>query len=108
MNGHVAMNEPGTSKNIRSHISTIAKDTQEVGQKYFKNKNQYSEGLTLGIGTLLGSKHIMLMVTGSKKAFHCEKVTGLSGNLLIYLRVISLTILKLPFTWTKKQLRFYN
>jgi glucosamine-6-phosphate isomerase len=68
MNGHIAMNEPGTPKTSRSHISTIAKETQEVGQKYFKSPTTITEGLTLGIGTLLESKHIMLMVTGSKKA----------------------------------------
>jgi galactosamine-6-phosphate isomerase len=68
MNGHIAMNEPGTPKDIRSHISSIAKETQEVGQKYFKSPTPITEGLTLGIGTLLEAKHIMLMVTGSKKA----------------------------------------
>ena len=74
MNGHIAMNEPGTSKNSRAHISSITKETQEVGQKYFKNPTNIPEGLTLGIGTLLESKHIMLMVTGSKKATIVKKL----------------------------------
>jgi galactosamine-6-phosphate isomerase len=68
MNGHIAMNEPGTPKDIRSHISSISKETQEVGQKYFKSPTSITEGLTLGIGTLLEAKNIMLMVTGYKKA----------------------------------------
>jgi galactosamine-6-phosphate isomerase len=68
MNGHIAMNEPGTPKTSRAHISFITKETQEVGQKYFKTPTIIKEGLTLGIGTLLEAKHIMLMVTGSKKA----------------------------------------
>ena len=73
-NGHIAMNEPGTPKTSRSHISTIAKETQAVGQKYFKTPKRITEGITLGIQTLLEAKHIMLMVTGSKKASIIQRV----------------------------------
>jgi len=73
-NGHIAMNEPGTPKNSRSHISSISKETQEVGQKYFKNPTPITQGLTLGIGTLLEARNIMLMVTGKKKASIIQKI----------------------------------
>ncbi len=74
MNGHIAMNEPGTPKNIRSHISNIAEETQQVGQKYFKSPKPITQGITLGIATLLESKHVMLMVTGVKKAGIVKKI----------------------------------
>lgn len=76
MNGHIAMNEPGTPNTSRSHISNISKETQEVGQKYFKEPTPITEGLTLGIGTLLEAKNIMLMVTGSKKASIVKRMLG--------------------------------
>ena len=67
-NGHVAMNEPGTKASIRSHISNIAPETQAVGQKYFSSPKKITQGLTLGIATLMESRHILMMVNGSKKA----------------------------------------
>lgn len=74
MNGHIAMNEPGTSKNMRSHVCDIAEETQQVGQKYFKSPTPITQGITLGIGTLLDSTHIMLMVTGAKKAAIVQRI----------------------------------
>ena len=68
LNGHIGMNEPGTSVNIRSHISQLDPLTAQVGQKYFTAETPLSEGITLGLATILESKHIMLMVSGAKKA----------------------------------------
>jgi glucosamine-6-phosphate isomerase len=68
MNGHIGMNEPGTSVSLRSHVAKLDQVTQEVGQKYFKSKTMLNEGLTLGIATILEAKHIFLLVSGAKKA----------------------------------------
>ena len=68
MNGHAGMNEPGTSFSLRSHITDIDSQTQQVGQKYFKEKQQLSKGVTLGLATILDSKNILLMVSGQHKA----------------------------------------
>jgi glucosamine-6-phosphate isomerase len=68
MNGHIGMNEPGTPSSLRSHVAELAPMTQEVGQKYFKSKTQLTRGLTLGIATILEAKHILLLVSGAKKA----------------------------------------
>ncbi|CAN5695500.1 glucosamine-6-phosphate deaminase [soil metagenome] len=67
-NGHIAMNEPGTDATLRSHISDIAPETQAVGQKYFSSPKTITQGLTLGIATLMEARYILLMVSGSKKA----------------------------------------
>ena len=68
MNGHIGMNEPGTSASLRSHVSKLDPQTQEVGQKYFKSKTALTNGLTLGMATILEAKHIFLLVSGAKKA----------------------------------------
>ena len=68
MNGHIGMNEPGTSAVSRSHVARLEPVTQQVGQKYFSKEQPLSEGLTLGLGTLLEAKHIILLVNGSHKA----------------------------------------
>ncbi|MBL0356390.1 MAG: hypothetical protein IPP72_05630 [Chitinophagaceae bacterium] len=62
MNGHIGMNEPGTSVKTRSHISTLDPVTQQVGQKYFTSAQQLTDGITLGLETLLESKRIMLLI----------------------------------------------
>lgn len=68
LNGHIGMNEPGTAINTRSHISQLDPLTQQVGQKYFSKAQTLSTGITLGLGTLLESAHIILLVSGAKKA----------------------------------------
>jgi glucosamine-6-phosphate isomerase len=68
MNGHAGMNEPGTDPQLRSHVTDIDTQTQQVGQKYFKEKQELSKGLTLGITTILEARNIILMVSGQQKA----------------------------------------
>lgn len=68
INGHIAMNEPGTLATLRSHVAPIHASTQEIGQKYFKEPRQLDTGITLGLATLLESKHLMLLASGATKA----------------------------------------
>ena len=42
MNGHVGMNEPGTSLSSRSHFADIHPLTQKTGQKYFNEEQDLS------------------------------------------------------------------
>ncbi len=37
MNGHLGLNEPGTSFNLYSHIVELDETTGEVGKKYFSS-----------------------------------------------------------------------
>lgn len=74
MNGHIAMNEPGTSPHLYAHISDLAEETKVVGQKYFATKTRLSKGLTLGLRHLKESRLPILMANGSKKASIIQKV----------------------------------
>jgi len=68
MNGHIGLNEPGTSPLLYSHVSTIHPVTNAVGQKYFSKPQQLTQGITLGIATLMKAKYLFLLVSGQKKA----------------------------------------
>ena len=68
MNGHVGMNEPGTLKNIRSHVSDIHSETQISGQKYFLEKQELRQGITLGLANILEARNIFLLASGLHKA----------------------------------------
>ncbi|MDE3183870.1 MAG: glucosamine-6-phosphate deaminase [Bacteroidota bacterium] len=74
MNGHVGMNEPGTSPHLHSHVAEIDPITQQVGQKYFKEKKEIGGGLTLGIANLMEAKNVILVVSGNKKAGILRKI----------------------------------
>lgn len=67
-NGHIAMNEPGTSFDIFAHISTLADETKEVGQKYFATSTVLNSGITLGLKHFREAKLPILMANGKKKA----------------------------------------
>lgn len=74
MNGHVGMNEPGTPGLLRSHVTAIDPITQQVGQKYFKEQQQLSHGITLGIANLMEARHLILLVSGAHKAGIVKRV----------------------------------
>lgn len=68
LNGHVGMNEPGTKATIRSHVASIHPLTQQTGQKYFTTPQNLTNGLTLGLATLMDAKHLFLLASGGHKA----------------------------------------
>lgn len=68
LNGHIGMNEPGTDPASRTHIAELDPLTVQTAQKYFETPREISGGLTLGLGTILESKKIFLLVSGQRKA----------------------------------------
>ena len=77
LNGHIAMNEPGTSFDLYSHVTDLSENTKEVGQKYFSKKTILSKGLTLGLRHLRESNLPILMANGQKKASIIQKALTL-------------------------------
>jgi glucosamine-6-phosphate isomerase len=67
-NGHLAMNEPGTSFQSVAHISQLAEETIVTGQKYFKQQTPLTKGLTLGLKQFLESKLPILTANGIGKS----------------------------------------
>jgi len=67
-NGHIGMNEPGTSFDTYAHISTLTEETKSVGQKYFDKPTSLSMGITLGLRHLREAKLPIVMASGDKKA----------------------------------------
>lgn len=74
MNGHVGMNEPGTSPSLHSHVTNLDPQTQKVGQKYFKEQQQLTQGITLGLATLMDARHIILLISGRHKAETVKRI----------------------------------
>ena len=73
-NGHIAMNEPGSSFDDVAHISALAEETKLVGQKYFDTATELSRGLTLGLRNFKVAKLPILIANGQKKAPIMQRV----------------------------------
>ncbi len=67
-NGHIGMNEPGTSFNSYAHIGDLAEETKIVGQKYFSKHTKLIKGMTLGLKHLQEARLPIVMANGEKKA----------------------------------------
>jgi glucosamine-6-phosphate deaminase len=68
MNGHLGLNEPGTSFDLYSHIVDLDDTTKIVGQKYFSGKVKLTSGVTLGLRYIMEAKTVILQLNGAKKA----------------------------------------
>lgn len=73
-NGHIGMNEPGTSFDLYAHVGELADETKEVGQKYFTQATSLGNGITLGLRHLKEAKLPIVMANGEKKAAIIEKM----------------------------------
>jgi len=66
-NGHLGLNEPGSSFAAQAHVTRLSDSTMRVAQKYFPQPTPLSEGITLGIGNLLASHKIIVAASGAHK-----------------------------------------
>lgn len=80
--GHIAFNEPASSLSSRTRIKTLTEETRMANSRFFEGDlNQVPKyALTIGVGTLLDAKEIMILVTGHGKAQALEAAVEGSVN----------------------------
>ncbi len=68
--GHIAFNEPGSSLNSRTRMKTLTKDTIIANSRFFENNLDLvpKTALTVGVGTVMAAREVLLMVNGHNKA----------------------------------------
>jgi glucosamine-6-phosphate deaminase len=68
--GHIAFNEPGSSLTSRTRIKTLTYDTIVANSRFFDNDiNKVPKtALTVGVGTVMDSKEVLIIVNGYKKS----------------------------------------
>lgn len=73
--GHIAFNEPGSSLVSRTRVKTLAQDTLEANARFFGNdiSKVPHEALTVGVGTVMDAKEVMILITGAHKSFALYK-----------------------------------
>jgi len=73
--GHVAFNEPGSSLVSRTRVKTLAHDTIIANARFFDNDltKVPKQALTVGVGTVMDAREVMILITGAHKAFALYK-----------------------------------
>jgi glucosamine-6-phosphate deaminase len=68
--GHIAFNEPGSSLASRTRIKTLSYDTILANSRFFDGdmKKVPTQALTVGVGTVMDAKEVMVIITGYNKA----------------------------------------
>lgn len=74
--GHIAFNEPGSSLNSRTRVKTLAYDTIVANSRFFNNDiSQVPKmALTVGVGTVMDAREVLIIITGIAKSFALYKV----------------------------------
>ncbi len=68
-NGHIAFNEPGSSLASRTRVKTLTEETISANARFFARPEDVPRyALTMGIGTILEARKILLLATGEGKA----------------------------------------
>lgn len=69
MNGHLALNEPGSSFASIVHVTALDPVTKKVGVKYFENSSPVlTGGVTIGLKDICEAHQITLVINGENKA----------------------------------------
>ena len=67
-NGHIAFNEPGSSFQSRTRVVNLDEQTIKDNSRFFDSIDDVpTQAITMGLGTIMESKKILLMVNGIKK-----------------------------------------
>jgi len=78
--GHIAFNEPASSLSSRTRIKTLTQETIIDNARFFENDVAQvpKMALTVGVGTLLDAKEVLILATGHNKALAVQ--AGVEGS----------------------------
>ncbi|HLQ72733.1 MAG TPA: glucosamine-6-phosphate deaminase [Bacillota bacterium] len=68
-NGHIGFNEPGTPFDSRTEVVFLADSTRQSNARFFPSIEDVPKtAISMGIGTIMESEEILLLVSGEQKA----------------------------------------
>ena len=74
-NGHIAFNEPGSAVDSRTRLVDLTQETIEKNSRFFDSIDQVpTTAITMGIGTILESRKIVMAAFGDDKAEAVKKM----------------------------------
>ena len=67
-NGHIAFNEPGSAWTSRTRIVELTERTRRDNAAAFQGDEVPARAITMGIGTILEARQVILLASGKRKA----------------------------------------
>ncbi len=68
-NGHIGFNEPAQGFAVKTHCVDLTPDTIEANKRFFRSAEDVPRrAFTMGIGTIMSARMIILAVSGAAKA----------------------------------------
>lgn len=75
-NGHIGFNEPDDSLEVKTHLTNLTADTIEANSRFFNSMDEVpKKALTMGLGTIMKAKKIVLLASGADKAKIIGKIS---------------------------------
>ena len=67
--GHIAFNEPGSSLASRTRLVSLTPQTVKDNSRFFKKMSDVpKQALSMGVGSIMEAKRIVLLASGENKA----------------------------------------
>lgn len=67
-NGHIGFNEPAKGLEVATHVTDLTESTIKANARFFASESEVpTQALTMGIGTILRAKSIIIMACGASK-----------------------------------------
>src|SRR6185295_18805305 len=67
--GHIGFNEPGSGRNSRTRMITLDRVTRrDAASDFFGDENVPRRAITMGVGTILEARQVILVAFGEGKA----------------------------------------
>lgn len=74
-NGHIGFNEPGERLFIDTHVVRLSQNTIKANSRFFSSEEKVPKfAITMGIGAIMSSRKILLVVSGRDKADIVRKI----------------------------------
>jgi glucosamine-6-phosphate deaminase len=73
-NGHIGFNEPGTPFDSRTRVVELTRSTRNANADLFTDGTVPTHAITMGIGTILESRRIVLLASGASKRDALERL----------------------------------
>lgn len=68
-NGHIGFNEPAEQLNVYTNLVNLTEETIKVNSRFFSSPEEVPQkAVTVGMGTILKARRILLLANGEKKA----------------------------------------
>jgi len=79
VDGHIGFGEQGTPINSRTFVIDLAESTLKANSRYFVGRTMPTRAITMGIGTILEAKKILMLAMGPTKRPIIDKMKELAN-----------------------------